>query len=111
MYPFRSFQCRLDQVHQDVIVWVATITFSLSTVIWAAAVCQFDFACALVDVGVVLCEPGASQEDCLMADAQDIEFGLALVTLVLDNEIHCFSDLSILFGNPSALYSPIGRGS
>ena len=53
--------------------------------------CQFDFACAPVDVGVVLHEPGVSQVDCLMADARDIK-----VTFVLDNEINCFSDLSNL---------------
>ena len=94
MYPFRSFQCRFNWVHWDVIVWVAAITFSLSAVIWAA--CQFDFTCVPVDVDVVLHEPGVSQDDCLMADAQDIEFGPALVTLVLDNEINRFSDLSDL---------------
>ena len=79
---------------RDVIVWVAAITFSLSTVIWAAH--QFDFACAPVDVGVVLREPGVSQDNCLMANAQDIEFGPALMTLVLDSKINCFSDLSNL---------------
>ena len=31
-----------------------------------------------------------------MADTRDIEFGLALVTLVLDNEIDCFGDLADL---------------
>ena len=61
-----------------------------------------------VDVGVVLCKPGVSQDDCLMVDTRDIEFRSALVTLVLDNEIDCFSDFS---GNPSALYSPIRCGS
>ena len=78
----------------DVIVQVAAITSSLSAVVWAA--CQFDFTCAPVDVGVVFCKPGVSQDDCLMANTRDIEFGLALVTLVLDNEINHFSDLSDL---------------
>ena len=73
---------------------MAATTFGLSAVIWAS--CQFDFACAPVDVGVVLRKPGVSQDDCLMADAQDINFGLALVTFVLDNEIDRFSDLSDL---------------
>ena len=72
----------------------AAITFSLSAVIWAA--CQFDFACVPVDVRVVLHKPGVPQDDCLMANAQDIEFGLALMTIVLDNEIDRFSDLSDL---------------
>ena len=53
-------------MHQDVIVWVAAITFSLSTVIWAA--CQFDFTCVPVDIGVVLHKPGVSQDGCLMAN-------------------------------------------
>ena len=73
---------------------MAATTFGLSTVIWA--LCQFDFACAPVDVGVVLHKPGVSQDDCLMANARDIEFGPALVTLVLDNEIDCFGDLADL---------------
>ena len=81
-------------MHQDVIVQATAITFSLSTVIWAA--CQFDFACVPVDIRVVLRKPGVSQDDCLMANAQDIEFGPALMTLVLDNKIDCFSDLSNL---------------
>ena len=74
------------------------------TVIWAA--CQFDFACVPVDVGVVLRKPGVSQDNCLMAGAQDIEFGLALVTLVLDNEINCFSDFSDLIWQSVCIIQP-----
>ena len=94
MYPLRSFRCRLDWVRQDVIVWVTAITFGLSTVIWAAR--QFDFTCAPVDVRLVLHKPGVPQGNCLMANARDVEFGLALMTLVLDNEIDRFGDLSDL---------------
>ena len=91
-------------MHQDVIVWAAAITFGLSAVIWAA--CQFDFACVPVDIGVVLHKPSVSQDDCLMANAQDIEFGPALVTLVLDNEINCFSDLSDLVWQSVCIIQP-----
>ena len=63
-----------------------------------------------VDVGVVLHKPCVSQDDCLMANAQDIELGLALMTLVLDNEIDGFS-VPISFGDPSALYNLFGHGS
>ena len=104
MYPFRSFRCSSDQGEQDVFVWAAATTFGLSTVIWAS--CQFDFACAPVDVGVVLHEPGVSQDDCLMANTRDIEFGLALVTLVLDNEIDCFSDLADLVWQSVCIIQP-----
>ena len=79
---------------RDVIVRVAAITSGLSAVIWA--VCQFDFACVLVDVRVVLCKPGVPQDDCLMANARDVEFGRALMTLVLHNKIDRFSDISDL---------------
>ena len=104
MYPLRSFRCHLDWVHQDVIVQVAAITSSPSAVIWAA--CQFDFACAPVDVRVVLHKPGVPQDDCLMANAQDIEFGPALMTLVLDNEIDRFGDLSNLVWRSVCIIQP-----
>ena len=68
--------------------------------------CQFDFACVPVDVGVVLCKPGVSQDDSLMADARDIGFGLALVTLVLDNEINCFGDLADLVWQSVCIIQP-----
>ena len=58
--------------------------------------CQIDFTCAPVDVRVVLCKPGVSKDNHLVADTWDIEFGLDLMTLVLDNKIDCFSDLSDL---------------
>ena len=93
-----------DQVHQDVTVQAAATTFSLSAVIWA--LCQVDFACAPADVRVVLCKPGVSQDDCLMADAQDIKFGPALVTFVLDNEIDCFGDLSDLVWRSICIIQP-----
>ena len=83
---------------------MAVTTFSLSAVIWAS--CQFDFAHAPVDVGVVLHKPGVSQGDCLIANARDIEFGPALMTLVLDNEIDCFSDLSNLVWRPICIVQP-----
>ena len=105
MYPFRSFWCCFDWVHWDVIIWAAAITFSLSTVIWAA--CQIDFTCVPVDVRVVLHKPGVSQDDCLMADTRDIEFGPALVTLYWTMRLIASVIFSISFGDLSALYSPI----
>ena len=83
---------------------VTATTFGLSAIIWA--LCQFDFACVPVDVGVVLHEPGVSQDDCLMANAWDIIFGLALVTFVLDNEINHFSDLSDLVWRSVCIIQP-----
>ena len=85
-------------------VWVAAIAFGLSTVIWA--VCQFNFTYAPVDVKVVLCKPSVSQDDCLMANIRDIEFGPALMTLVLDSEIDCFSDLSDLIWQSVCIIQP-----
>ena len=41
-----------------------------------------------------------------MADTQDIEFGLALVTLVLANEIDCFGDLSNLVWRSVCIIQP-----
>ena len=104
MYSFWSFRCCFNWVHWDVIVWVAAITFGLSTVVWEA--CQFDFSCVPVDVRVVLHKPGVSQDDCLMANAQDIEFGPALVSLVLDNKIDCFSDFSDLVWRSVCIIQP-----
>ena len=76
----------------------------MTAVIWA--VCQFDFACAPVDIRVVLHKPGVSQDDCLMADAQDVELGWALVPLVLDNKIDCFSDFSNLVWRSVCIIQP-----
>ena len=104
MYPFQSFQCSSDWGDRDVIVWAAATTFGLSAVIWAS--CQFDFPCVPVDVGVVLHEPGVSQDNCLMANTRDIEFVPALVTLVLDNEIDCFGDLPDLIWRSVCIIQP-----
>ena len=47
-----------------------------------------------------------SQDNCLMADARDIKFGLALVTFALDNEIDGFSDLSNLIWRSICIIQP-----
>ena len=91
-------------MRRDFIVWAIAITFGLSAVIWAA--CQFDFTCAPVDVRVVLRKPSVSQDNCLTANARDIEFGLALMTFVLDNEIDCFSNLSDLVWRSVCIIQP-----
>ena len=47
-----------------------------------------------------------SQDDCLMANTGDIEFGPALVTLVLDNEIDCFGDIADLIWRSVCIIQP-----
>ena len=54
----------------------------------------------------MLRKPGVPQDDCLMANAQDIEFGPALMTLVLDNEIDRFGDLSDLIWRSVCIIQP-----
>ena len=41
-----------------------------------------------------------------MANAQDIGLGLALVTLVLDNKVNCFSDFSDLIWQTVCIIQP-----
>ena len=64
----------------------------MSAIVWAA--CHLDFACVPVDIGVVLCKPGMPQDNHLVAEALNIDFGLASVTFVLNNQINHFGDLS-----------------
>ena len=47
-----------------------------------------------------------SEDNCLMADAQDIRFGPALVTFVLDNKIDHFGDLSNLIWRSICIIQP-----